>query len=74
MKTLETKHSNGITTKYQLIEGNKDMPIAYHLETSAEVIQALESARQSRTRIRVYLGNAITGECWIVKNMTFSGI
>lgn len=61
---LEIKHSNGNTTKYQLIEGGKDMPIAYHSETSVEVINALESARKRRTRTRVYLGNTATGECW----------
>lgn len=64
MQTLEIKHSNGNTTKYQLIEGGKELPIAYHLQTSQAVINAMESARKSRTRVRIYIGDVNTGKCW----------
>lgn len=62
--TLTIKHASGGETTYQLIEGAKDMPIAYHYSTDSEVINALERARKNRTRVRIYLGNTATGEAW----------
>lgn len=62
--TLTIKHASGGETTYQLIEGAKDMPIAYHYSTDSEVINALERARKNKTRVRIYLGNTATGECW----------
>ena len=64
METLTDKH-NGKSTTYQLVNGGLDMPIAYHLETPQAVINALESARRWKTRIRVYLGDIETGKNWI---------
>lgn len=63
-KTLTIKHKNGGKTTYKLIEGDKPMPIAYHYATNSEVINALERARKNKTRVRIYLGNTATGECW----------
>ena len=68
MNTLTNDHGNGNSTTYQLIEGNKPMPIAYNLGTSQQVINAIERARINRTRIRIYLGDIITGKCWNEEN------
>ena len=64
MENLTNTH-NGKSTTYQLVNGGLDMPIAYHLETPQAVINALESARRWKTRIRVYLGDIETAENWI---------
>lgn len=64
MNTLSIKHQNGGRTTYKLIESDKNMPIAYHYATDTEVINALEKARKNKTRVRIYLGNTLTGECW----------
>ncbi len=45
--------------KYKIINGT-----AYHTETSDKVIQALETARQNKQRIKIYFGDAITGKDW----------
>lgn len=71
MNTLTINHSNGNSTTYQLIEGGKDKPIAYHLETDKRVISAIESARKNRQRIKVYLGDTKTGKCWNEENDVF---
>lgn len=64
MNTLTINHSNGNSTIYQLIDGGKDKPIAYHLETDKRVISAIESARKNKQRVRIYLGDTETGKCW----------
>jgi len=64
MNTLTINYRNGDSTTYQLIDGGKDMPIAYHKETSQGVINALETARKKRERVKVYLGDTDTGKCW----------
>lgn len=48
-----------MTNKYQVINGT-----SYHAETSQEVINALETARNNRLRIRIYYGDVKTGICW----------
>lgn len=37
---------------------------AYHADTNEKVIKALESARASRARIRVWYGDTDTGKAW----------
>lgn len=44
---------------YQIVNGT-----SYHIETSKQVIDVLESARLNKTRIRVYYGDVATGKCW----------
>lgn len=41
---------------------------AYHADTSERVIKALESARASRARIRVWYGDTNTGKAWAEEN------
>lgn len=64
MKTLSIDHNNGNSTKYQLIEDGNNLPIAYHIETSKEVIEVLENARKGRIRIKLALGDTKTGKDW----------
>lgn len=46
--------------KYKVINGT-----SYHLETSQDVINVLESVMQHPCkRIRVYFGDVATGKCW----------
>ncbi len=71
MKTLTIDHNNGHKSTYQLIEDGSNLPIAYHAETNSKVIEALEFARKTRTRIKVYLGDTATGRDWNEENDTF---
>lgn len=64
MKTLTINHSNGNSTTYQLIEGDKPMSIAYHKDTNKKVVEALEYCRKNRIRVKLNLGNIETGESW----------
>jgi hypothetical protein len=45
---------------YKIVNGTY-----YHPETSDEVIKVLERARMNNVRIRLYLGDAETGRCWL---------
>lgn len=47
-------------TKYKVINGT-----SYHDETSQSVINVLEDARINRKRLRLYLGDAVTGLDWM---------
>lgn len=62
--TLTIDHKNGHFSKYQLIEDGRDLPIAYHEETPAQLIEELERARTARRRIKIYLGDPKTGKSW----------
>ena len=64
MEQLTINHSNGNSTTYKLFKGNKDMPIAYHAETTPLVVNALENARVNGYRVKIYLGDVATGKCW----------
>ena len=64
MNTLTIKHSNGNETTYQLIQDGNDLPIAYHVETSAKVIEVMERARKNKERVKLYYGDAATGKDW----------
>ena len=64
MRQLTINHSNGNSTIYNLVDSNRDLPIAYHAETSTEVVKALEYARIRNKRVRIYLGDPVTGKCW----------
>jgi hypothetical protein len=50
---------NGHTIHYRRHEG-----IYFHAQTLLAVVQALTTARQARTRIRIRLGDATTGRDW----------
>ena len=71
MEQLTINHGNGNSTTYNLFKGNKDMPIAYHAETSISVVNALENARVNGHRIKIYLGDIETGKCWNEENDIF---
>jgi hypothetical protein len=64
MTQLTINHSNGNSTVYNLFNKEKQLPIAYHADTNISVVNALESARVNRQRIRIYLGDTTTGKCW----------
>jgi len=68
MNILTIDHKNGNFTNYQLIDGGKDKPIAYHEKTPKEVISVLERCRKNRTRIKVNLGDILTGKSWNEEN------
>jgi hypothetical protein len=51
---------NGHTIEYRKVGG-----IYYHVQTPDAVIEALESARSRRQRVRIYLGDAKTGRDWL---------
>lgn len=70
MRTLTVNHNNGNSTTYQLIEDGNNLPIAYHVETSQEVIQALEFARKNRIRVKLYFGDKETGRDWCEEHDT----
>jgi len=74
MNILTIDHKNGNFTNYQLIDGGKDKPIAYREKTPKEVISVLERCRKNRTRIKVNLGDILTGKSWNEENMTFGYI
>lgn len=52
--------SNGNEVKYKIVNGT-----AYHLQTPDRVVEILERARQSRKRIRIFLGDNINGLDWM---------
>jgi len=64
MNKLTINHSNGNSTTYQLVNDGDKLPIAYHEETSLEVINALETARTCKLRVKIYLGDTETGRDW----------
>jgi hypothetical protein len=51
---------NGNVIRYKRVNG-----IFYHVETPDAVVKALEHARASRQRIRVYYGDSKTGRDWL---------
>ena len=53
-------HKNGHKTTYKLHESGT----AYHIETPESVCEALENARVSGRRLKLYFGDAKTGEDW----------
>jgi hypothetical protein len=54
------KLDNGNTITYKIVNGT-----AYHLATDDNIVKILESARKSRDRIRIFLGDVDTGKCWL---------
>ena len=54
------KLPNGDIINYKIKNG-----IAYHGETSDNVVSALEYARENNSRIRVFYGDTNTGKCWL---------
>jgi hypothetical protein len=51
---------NGHVIRYRRYAG-----IYYHADTALEVVQTLNTARQARTRIRLYYGDTATGRDWL---------
>ncbi len=47
---------------------------SYHTETPRAVIDVLEAARQNRTKLRVYYGDAATGKDWGEENDTIGRV
>ena len=68
MKTLTIGDKNGHSITYQLIDGDKDMPIAYHIDTPSDLVQKLESIRKNRTRVKLHYGDRETGKDWNEEN------
>lgn len=50
----------GHTINYTISEDGT----AYHAETAPELVEALETARKWRQRVRIFLGDPKTGERW----------
>lgn len=72
MEQLTINHDNGHSTTYNLYNvPARSLPIAYHADTAPEVVAAIESARVSHCRIRIYLGDTKTGKCWNEENDIF---
>lgn len=74
MKQLTINYSNGNSTTYNLVQGEKDMPIAYNEVTNEKLIKAIERARTNKTRVRIYLGDIKSGKCWNEENDIFGYI
>lgn len=58
-----------MNSNYQVVNG-----ISYHAETLPAVINALESARISRTRVRLYYGDTKTGRAWLEEHDVYGRI
>jgi hypothetical protein len=54
---------NGNTIRYRRFNG-----IYFHADTPTAVVQALNTARQARTRVRLSYGDAETGRDWLEEN------
>ena len=74
MKTLTINYNKGNVITYKLMEDGQNLPIAYHEETSKEVIHALEFARKNRIRVKLYYGDVKTGRDWCEENDTIGYI
>ena len=46
--------------QYQQTEGGT----CYHMDTPEDLIIILEGLIGTRTKVKIYLGHALTGECW----------
>ncbi len=57
MNNLVVEKSTGV--KYKIVNDT-----AYHLDTPEQVINILENARTSRSRLRLYFGDSVTGKDW----------
>ncbi len=58
MLNIEIKKVNG--KEYKVVNGT-----FYELNTDNKVIEVLENARKSESRIRIFYGDTITGEDWL---------
>ena len=58
MLNIEIKKVNG--KDYKVVNGT-----FYELNTDNKVIEVLENARKSESRIRIFYGDTITGEDWL---------
>lgn len=55
-----SRTGNGNTIRYRRFNG-----VYFHADTPTAVVQALDTARQARTRIRLSYGDAETGRDWL---------
>lgn len=69
MKIIEEKHANGINQYHQLDSGT-----CYNVDTPIRVVEEIEKARLSKTRIRVFYGDLVTGRCWMEENDTIGTV
>lgn len=60
-KTVTSIHGKPKT--YKVLNGSY-----YHVETSIDVIEVLETVRLSGERIRIFYGNVESGKCWNEEN------
>ena len=63
MKTLNLTYSDQTTT-YKVADESGDKPVLYKATTPDEVIEVLERARKSNTRLEIRLGCTETGRDW----------
>jgi len=59
MNTITEKLSNGNEITYKIVNDT-----AYSIETDDKIVSILEGARLSRIRLKLYYGDAKTGEDW----------
>lgn len=74
MNTLTIDHKNGNLSTYQLIKDENNLPLAYRIKTSNEVIKVLEHCRRNRIRVKINYGNVETGKSWNEENDTIGYI
>ena len=67
MLNIEIKNVYG--KEYKVVNGT-----FYELNTDNKVIEVLENARKSESRIRIFYGDTITGEDWLEDNDTIGAI
>ena len=60
MKEVTIDHGNGHSTTYKIM----DSGTAFHIDTPNQVCEILDSAMQSRQRLKVYYGDKKTGRDW----------
>jgi len=74
MNTLTIDHKNGHLSTYQLIKDENNLPLAYRIKTSNEVIKVLEYCRKNRIRVKLNYGDIETGKSWNEEHCTIGYI
>lgn len=73
-KTLTIDHKNGHSSTYKLIDGGKDKPIAYYIDTPDNLIGTLERIRTNKIRVKFMWGDKDTGKSWNEEHDTMGTI
>ena len=63
MQTETINHGNGNSTTYKKVD---DM--WFHIDTPQVVCDLLNALRLSKTRVKIYCGDVVTGKAWIEEN------